>query len=58
MKDLHHAVSSFKHDVYPELRGLFERLAGSQAPKVMFVTCSDSRVVPSLITDASISMPT
>ena len=53
MKNLYDAVSHFKSDIYPGLSGLFNELASSQAPNVLFITCSDSRVVPSLITDAS-----
>jgi len=37
---------------YEADRPLFELLALKQEPKVLFVTCSDSRVAPELITDA------
>ncbi|MGD8627344.1 MAG: carbonic anhydrase [Anaerolineae bacterium] len=33
-------------------RALFERLAIKQEPKMLFITCSDSRVAPELITGA------
>ncbi len=40
---------SFKAGTYEEHRELFAGLAASQHPRVLFITCSDSRVVPSVI---------
>lgn len=43
-------VNQFQRLVYPEKQSLFQRLAKGQTPKVLFITCSDSRVDPTLIT--------
>ncbi|QWT45248.1 carbonic anhydrase [Azospira inquinata] len=40
----------FQREVYPQRAGLFKTLAEGQSPKALFVTCSDSRVVPELFT--------
>lgn len=43
-------VKAFQRDVYPQHRELFEDLAVSQAPRALFITCADSRVVPTMMT--------
>ncbi|HEY1160265.1 MAG TPA: carbonic anhydrase [Terracidiphilus sp.] len=39
----------FLSEVFPARRGQFKLLAEMQAPEWLFITCSDSRVVPDLI---------
>jgi carbonic anhydrase len=39
----------FLNEVFPSRRGQFRLLAESQAPEWLFITCSDSRIVPDMI---------
>jgi carbonic anhydrase len=50
MRPLIDGVRQFQSHVMPPLREHFQELAGGQAPHTLFITCSDSRIDPSLIT--------
>ena len=40
----------FQEEVFSKKKELFGLLSGQQTPRVLFVTCSDSRIDPSLLT--------
>ncbi|MSO21178.1 MAG: carbonic anhydrase [Acidobacteria bacterium] len=43
-------VAQFQRQVFPQHKELFETLATRQRPDALFITCSDSRIDPCLLT--------
>lgn len=50
MENLFDGVREFNATDYREHRELFERIGREQTPHTLFIGCSDSRIVPNLIT--------
>lgn len=50
MKKLMKGIREFQSKYYCQYYDLFEQLAHGQHPTVLFITCSDSRIDPNLIT--------
>lgn len=50
MSTLLEGVRAFRENYYETKRELFERLAEWQQPVALFITCSDSRIDPNLLT--------
>ena len=49
MEKLIDGIHKFQADVFAPNRAFYRKLANGQSPKVLFITCSDSRMVPDLI---------
>lgn len=49
MEELVQGYEHFRSKVFPQKKQLFSQLAQGQQPDVLFLTCSDSRIVPDLI---------
>jgi carbonic anhydrase len=50
MKKLVEGLQNFREQGFVEERELFQQLAKGQNPNVLFITCSDSRVSPNIMT--------
>ncbi len=50
MEKIIRGVHHFQHTVFGPQRELFRRLATGQQPDALFITCSDSRILPNLLT--------
>ncbi|KFC06880.1 carbonic anhydrase [Trabulsiella guamensis ATCC 49490] len=50
MKEIIDGFLKFQRDAFPERADLFKRLATQQNPRALFISCSDSRLVPELVT--------
>ena len=53
MHKLADGVHKFQREVFGHHRELFARLADGQAPHTLFITCSDSRISPNLLTQTA-----
>jgi carbonic anhydrase len=50
MEKLVKGFLKFRTEVFEKKKALFTRLSGNQSPRALFITCSDSRVDPTLLT--------
>ncbi|MBP0597354.1 carbonic anhydrase [Herbaspirillum sp. LeCh32-8] len=50
MQDIINGFLRFQREVFPERKELYRSLATKQSPTTLFISCSDSRMVPELVT--------
>lgn len=53
MQKLVAGIHHFQSNIFSSQRELFERLSRGQNPEALFITCSDSRINPNLITQTN-----
>lgn len=51
MQKLIQGIHTFRAEIFQNEREHFERLARGQAPETLFITCSDSRINPNMLTN-------
>ena len=54
MQKLVEGIHQFQKDVFSSKQQLFERLTEGQHPLALFITCSDSRINPNLLTQTEL----
>jgi len=54
MKKLIEGIQKFKSGYFSSHKDLFEQLSHGQHPRILFITCSDSRIDPNLITQTDV----
>jgi len=52
VKKIVEGLSKFQDDVFPHHQELFTELASGQRPEALLITCSDSRIDPTLLTQS------
>jgi carbonic anhydrase len=52
VKKIIDGLSRFQEEVFPQHQELFNELAIGQRPEALFITCSDSRIDPTLLTQS------
>jgi len=50
MDKIRTGIERFQREVFPQRSEMFKQLASGQHPRALFITCADSRIDPSLIT--------
>lgn len=53
MEKLVEGIHKFQASVFRPNQEFFQQLAGGQSPQALFIGCSDSRIIPDLITQAA-----